>query len=113
MRNVRASVGLLLALAIPGLPAAYASHRLSTWRHFRVVEEGKLYRSGQLAPDVLDRLIHDHGIRTVVCLRALARDAADPPEDAEELKASGVAAVFTPGAPTSEIVDFLRSKVSV
>ena len=34
-----------------------------------------------------------------------------PAEDADELKAKGVAAVFTPGAPTSEIVDFLRSKV--
>ena len=32
-------------------------------------------------------------------------------EDAEELKRLGVAAVFTPGAPTSEIVDFLRAKV--
>jgi methylmalonyl-CoA mutase C-terminal domain/subunit len=34
-----------------------------------------------------------------------------PNEDAEELKKQGVAAVFTPGAPTSEIVDFLREKV--
>ena len=34
-----------------------------------------------------------------------------PVEDAEELKSRGVAAVFTPGAPTSEIVDFLRAKV--
>ena len=34
-----------------------------------------------------------------------------PTDDAEELKRNGVAAVFTPGAPTSEIVDFLRSRV--
>ena len=34
-----------------------------------------------------------------------------PAEDAEELRRQGVAAVFTPGAPTSEIVDFLRGKV--
>ena len=32
-----------------------------------------------------------------------------PAADAEELKVMGVAAVFTPGAPTGEIVDFLRS----
>ena len=31
-----------------------------------------------------------------------------PPDDADELTSGGVAAVFTPGAPTSEIVDFLR-----
>ncbi len=32
-----------------------------------------------------------------------------PDEDAEELKKLGVAEVFTPGAPTSAIVDFLKS----
>ena len=36
-----------------------------------------------------------------------------PNEDAEELKGKGVAAVFTPGAPTSEIVDFLTAKIPV
>jgi methylmalonyl-CoA mutase, C-terminal domain len=35
-----------------------------------------------------------------------------PGEDARELKELGVAEVFTPGAPTSEIVEFLRSKVA-
>jgi len=35
-----------------------------------------------------------------------------PVDDADELKAQGVAAVFTPGAATSEIVDFLRGAVS-
>jgi methylmalonyl-CoA mutase, C-terminal domain len=35
-----------------------------------------------------------------------------PQDDAEELKAQGVAGVFGPGAPTSEIVDFLRGAVT-
>jgi methylmalonyl-CoA mutase, C-terminal domain len=35
-----------------------------------------------------------------------------PPEDADELKRLGVAQVFTPGAPTSAIVDFLRSALA-
>ena len=35
-----------------------------------------------------------------------------PTEDADGLKAMGVAEVFTPGAPTSEIVDFLRGAVT-
>ena len=35
-----------------------------------------------------------------------------PGDDAEALKAQGVAAVFTPGAPTSEIVEFLRAAVA-
>ena len=36
-----------------------------------------------------------------------------PREDAEELKQLGVAEVFTPGAPTSEIVEFIRARVPV
>jgi methylmalonyl-CoA mutase C-terminal domain/subunit len=36
-----------------------------------------------------------------------------PGEDVKELKAQGVAEVFTPGAPTSEIVDFIRSRAEV
>jgi len=32
-------------------------------------------------------------------------------EDADELREAGVAAIFTPGAPTGEIVDFLRGAV--
>jgi methylmalonyl-CoA mutase C-terminal domain/subunit len=35
-----------------------------------------------------------------------------PGDDADELRAGGVAAVFTPGAPTSEIVDFIRDAVA-
>ena len=50
------------------------------------------------------------------------RDAGDvlvvvggtiPDEDAAELKSQGVAEIFTPGAPTGEIVDFLKEKVPV
>ena len=36
-----------------------------------------------------------------------------PGDDAEELQKLGVAGIFTPGAPTSEIVEFLRGKVPV
>jgi methylmalonyl-CoA mutase C-terminal domain/subunit len=36
-----------------------------------------------------------------------------PNEDADELRKLGVAEVFTPGAPTSAIVDFLKGKVPV
>ena len=35
-----------------------------------------------------------------------------PAEDADELKRLGVAEVFTPGAPTGAIVDFLRSTLA-
>jgi methylmalonyl-CoA mutase C-terminal domain/subunit len=35
-----------------------------------------------------------------------------PPDDADELKAGGVAEVFGPGATTTQIVDFLRGTVA-
>jgi methylmalonyl-CoA mutase C-terminal domain/subunit len=35
-----------------------------------------------------------------------------PGDDVTELTKQGVAAVFTPGAPTSEIVDFLNARVA-
>ena len=34
-----------------------------------------------------------------------------PTEDAHELRAQGISEVFTPGAPTSEIVQFIRERV--
>jgi methylmalonyl-CoA mutase C-terminal domain/subunit len=36
-----------------------------------------------------------------------------PREDVVALKEQGVAEIFTPGAPVSEIVDFLRANVPV
>ena len=36
-----------------------------------------------------------------------------PADDVAALKEQGVAEVFTPGAPTAEIVDFLRARVTV
>jgi methylmalonyl-CoA mutase C-terminal domain/subunit len=50
-----------------------------------------------------------------------AQDAGDvvvtvggtiPAQDIPELKELGVAAVFTPGAPTTEIIDFIRGAVT-
>ena len=34
-----------------------------------------------------------------------------PTDDVRELKEQGVAEVFTPGAPTTSIVEFLQSRV--
>ena len=61
-----------------------------------------------LVPRILDGL-RENGAEDVLVVLG----GTIPAEDAEELKAQGVAAVFTPGAPTGEIVEFLRSKVAV
>ena len=59
-----------------------------------------------LVPRILDGLKENGAEDVLVVLGGTI-----PTADADELKGQGVAAVFTPGAPTSEIVDFLRERV--
>ena len=61
-----------------------------------------------LVPRILDGL-KENGAEDVLVVVG----GTIPREDSEELKQRGVAEVFTPGAPTSEIVDFLKGKVPV
>jgi methylmalonyl-CoA mutase C-terminal domain/subunit len=60
-----------------------------------------------LVPRVLD-LLRENGAEDVVVLVG----GTIPDEDAAELRRLGVAGVFGPGAPTSEIVEFLAAAVA-
>lgn len=72
------------ALAVVvGTPLVYSAHQNTYMRNFRVVEEGVLYRSGQLTPAGLERVLHDYRIKTVVTLRT-SRTASAPPDTWEE-----------------------------
>ena len=59
-----------------------------------------------LVPRIL-ALLRDQGAEDVLVVVG----GTIPDEDAAELKSQGVAEIFTPGAPTAEIVDFLKQKV--
>jgi len=61
-----------------------------------------------LVPKILEGL-KSNGVDDVVVVVG----GTIPKSDVEELKRQGVAEVFTPGAPVSEIVDFLRERVPV
>jgi len=61
-----------------------------------------------LVPRILEGL-KENGAEDVLVLVG----GTIPDEDAAELTAQGVAGIFTPGAPTTEIVDFLKQKVPV
>jgi tyrosine-protein phosphatase SIW14 len=76
---VTAVLGLIAAA-----PLVYSSHQNTHLRNFRVVEDGVLYRCGQLTPAGLERVCHDYQIKTVVTLRASRRSPADTPQDAWE-----------------------------
>ena len=60
-----------------------------------------------LVPKVAE-LLKEQGAEDVV----LVVGGTIPHDDIPELKKLGVAEVFTPGAPTQDIVDFLRASVS-
>jgi protein tyrosine/serine phosphatase len=82
------AIRLLLILAvigvIVGVPLGYASYRNANLRNFSVVKPGVLYRSGQLSLSGLQRVIHDHGIRSVVTLRDAEIEGNRPPDWREE-----------------------------
>ena len=75
--------GTAVALVVAA-PLVYSSHRNTHLRNLRVVEEGVLYRSGQLTPSGLERVIHEHGVKTVVTLRAARQEGARSPDEWEE-----------------------------
>jgi protein tyrosine/serine phosphatase len=80
----RLLVVVIVGLLIAG-PYAYWRHRETTLRGFRVVQDGVLYRSGQLSLGGLKRVIHDYAIKTVVTLRDASHPGDGPPDLEEEL----------------------------
>lgn len=62
-------LGIAVAALIAAGPAVYSSHRHTHQRNFRIVEDGVLYRSGQLSRPGLERIMHDYRIKTVITLR--------------------------------------------
>jgi methylmalonyl-CoA mutase, C-terminal domain len=59
-----------------------------------------------LVPRVVD-LLDEHGVGDVL----VTVGGTIPADDIPDLKARGVAAVFTPGSTTGEIIEFLRAAV--
>jgi methylmalonyl-CoA mutase C-terminal domain/subunit len=60
-----------------------------------------------LVPRILD-LLRARGAEDVLVVVG----GTIPGDDVEELKRAGVAEIFTPGAPTAEIVAFLQARVT-
>jgi len=72
------------AAMVVAAPLVYSSHRHTHLRNLRTVEAGVLYRSGQLTPSGMSRVIHDHNIKTVVTLRASRQAGGKSPDEWEE-----------------------------
>jgi tyrosine-protein phosphatase SIW14 len=68
-RSLRVGAGTIVVVLLIVGPVVLALHEQAQMRNFHVVREGVLYRSGQMTPAGLKRAFHDHGIKTVICLR--------------------------------------------
>ena len=111
-RVVRFIMGSLVLAVLVGLPLGYASYRQTHFRNFHVVRPGVLYRSGQMSLTGLERVLYDHGIRTVVTLRDEGRGREAEPVVARleadlfaELRAHGT--IRLPDPPPAEPVEEL------
>ncbi len=72
--------GVFIVIILIAAPVAFAVHQQNQMRNFRVVKDGVLYRSGQMSPEGLKRVVHDYGIKTIISLR----DNNRPTDLAEE-----------------------------
>jgi tyrosine-protein phosphatase SIW14 len=83
-RALKLLLGLAVVAACVGGPVLFAFHWQGETRHFHVVREGVLYRSGQNTLFGLKNLLHDYRIRTVVTLRDNHVPGLTPPDKKEE-----------------------------
>lgn len=92
MSRLSLVLSAFVLLLVAGFPFLYARLRHETYRNFRVVEEGVLYRSGQMTPAGFERVCREKGIRTVIKLRERSDDKDSAVDAAEEAycKANGI-----------------------
>jgi protein tyrosine/serine phosphatase len=83
-QRVKYILGMVIAVGIVAVPWFYAEHRKGERRNLRVVDPGRLYRSGQLSQRELEKVIREHDIRTVVTFRYADDGEVVPPDAAEE-----------------------------
>jgi tyrosine-protein phosphatase SIW14 len=68
-RRVQPLLVLATVVLVVAGPLVFYQQREYHERNFQVVADGMLYRSGQMTPAGLERVVREYGIRTVVSLR--------------------------------------------
>ncbi len=76
--------GLFIAALLVCGPLCYSYYRQSQMRNFRIVQEGVLYRSGQMNLAGMKQVLRDYNIKTVVTLRDAVTEGDTPPDWQEE-----------------------------
>ena len=75
------TLGCLIAAFMIAAPIYYKRWHDREYRNFHVVQEGVLYRSGQLSLPRLQQVVSQYGIRTIISLRD-GQSTADEGEEA-------------------------------
>lgn len=98
---------LAVVAALAGSWAGY----LRLTGNIHEVEAGKVYRSGQLWPSQLSRLLRDKGIRTVINLRGENPDHAWYNDELKVTRAAGVRHISLPMSANREPNDALLASL--
>jgi tyrosine-protein phosphatase SIW14 len=93
--RLRLIFGFAIAAFLVAAPIWYHSRTLRDFRNFRIVDDGILYRSAQLTPAGLRRIVNDYRLKTIVCIR----DGKADNDQAEEAYCQGVGIRFVRLAP--------------
>ena len=76
-------LGLLILLTVIIIPTYVSKYQQKQYRNFRVVKNGVLYRSGQMTPVGLKKIVDEYHIKAIVSLRDSYGSEA-PPDIQEE-----------------------------
>ena len=98
-RRVVLTVGILAAITASGVGTARRLKWDETAHNFYAVKPGVLYRSGNLYPADMERLIRRYGLRTVVNLREDVKFASLGLSEKTWVEERGLRYVYLPSPP--------------
>ncbi len=116
MRYLRRTLVVLVLLLIAAAPFGYKAMVSTAYRNFRVVDDGVLFRSGQMSRAGFERVCREHDVGTVVKLRDSGDDRKDTVlDDAQQAycDANGIAFVRFPQADWTPVNGVISGDANV
>lgn len=107
VRAVHPILVVLVLLLVAAAPFGYRAVVSTSYRNLRVVEDGVLYRSGQMSRAAFERVCRERGIGTVVKLREANDDKDQSLDQAQQqyCESHGIAFHRFPQADWSPLAD--------